>query len=132
MRARCSSGLENRATARLMVRFLVPPPNLRGSIVCTDELIVHIVNLPHRGRVGASKEDSFNLRNPDAEKRVDTRPSHLFYWSRSSAGQSNGFLNRGSHVRVMPRSPLGFSDSSLCCFVDLNYFNLMIKFIDTS
>ena len=26
MRARCSSGLENRATARLMVRFLVPPP----------------------------------------------------------------------------------------------------------
>ena len=32
MRARCSSGLENRATARLMVRFLVPPPSLRGSV----------------------------------------------------------------------------------------------------
>ena len=30
MRARCSNGLENRATARLMVRFLVPPPLIRS------------------------------------------------------------------------------------------------------
>jgi len=94
----------------------------------TDELIVHIVIQPHRGRVRTSKEDSFNLGNPDTEKRVDTRPSHLFYWSRSSAGKNAGFLNLMSEVRVLPRSPLGFSDCSLCCFVDLNNFDLMIEF----
>ena len=130
MRARCSSGLENRATARLMVRFLVPPPLFERQCRFTDELIVHIVNQPHRGRVEASKEDFFNLGNPDIEKRVDTRPSQLFYWSRSSAGKNAGFLNLMSEVRVLPRSPLGFSNSLLRCFIDLNNFNLMIEFVD--
>jgi hypothetical protein len=40
--------------------------------------MVHIVNLPHRGRVGTPMGDSFNLGNPDIEKRVDTRPSQFF------------------------------------------------------
>src|SRR5215510_1589268 len=70
----------------------------------------------YRGHVGkrVTARNALGGRNP--REKVVAKPRHIIHLlgarSRSSAGQSTGFLNRGSQVRALPGSPRNTGVSS--------------------